>query len=175
MWAFPPRARAVLLQYQRENECYSEWRVGQIIKRATKRRQSRPGRRRRSARRRADTGNNGDGQDQGALRKRRALTGFRPAPPTFGNCRPRFLRRAFCVLRPSPSPPAVLTTVSPSLDVSFNIPDEWNGQHNGVNQNSTKDTPTASRRDLRRRHLSPITPSTHDGSRHVLEASPKHC
>ena len=78
---------------------------------------------RRSTRRRADTGNDGDGREQGARPKRRALTGFRPAPPVVGNCRPHLPRPASCVLRPSPSPPAVLTAVTPSLPVSLNIPD----------------------------------------------------
>ncbi|KAL1711445.1 hypothetical protein EV715DRAFT_298094 [Schizophyllum commune] len=127
-----------------------------------------------STARRTDTGNDGDGREQGARPKRRALTGFRPAPPDVGNCRPHLPRRAACLLRPSPSPPAVPTTVSSSLDVSLDIPAEWNEQHCGIRQNFTKDTPTASRRDLRRRHLFPITPSTHDGSRHVLEAPLKH-
>ena len=124
--------------------------------------------------RRADTGNDGDGREQGARPKRRALTGFRPAPPVVGNCRPHLPRRASCVLRPSPSPPAVPTTVSSLSDVSLNIPDEWNEQHYGIRQNFTKDTPTASRRDLRRRHLSPITPSTHDESRHVPNTPSKY-
>ena len=69
---------------------------------------------RQSRRRRADTGNDGDGREQAACNKRRALTGFRPAPPVVGNCRPRFPRRAFCVLHPSRPSPAGPTTASSS-------------------------------------------------------------
>ena len=60
------------------------------------------------------------------------------------------------------------------LNVFLYIPDEWNEQHHKIRQDFTKDTPTASRRDLRRRNLSPITPSTHDGFRHVLELPQKY-
>ncbi|KAI5886272.1 uncharacterized protein SCHCODRAFT_02094287, partial [Schizophyllum commune H4-8] len=82
--------------------------------------------------------------------------GFRPAPPTFGNFRPRCPRRAFCVLRPSPSPPSVLTTVFSSPGSFIAIPSEGNGHHDEIPQNLLTDTPAASQRDLRVRHLSPI-------------------
>ena len=87
---------------------------------------------RQSTRRRADTGNDGDGREQAACNKRRALTGFRPAPPVVGNCRPRFPRRAFCVLRPSPPPPAGPTTASSSPESPLDIPAEGMEHHNGI-------------------------------------------
>ncbi|KAI5889866.1 uncharacterized protein SCHCODRAFT_02669146 [Schizophyllum commune H4-8] len=121
---------------------------------------------RRSTGRRANTGNDGEGRDQAACNKRRALTGFRPAPPVVGNCRPLFPRRAFCVLHSSPSPPAVLTTAPASLSIHLSIPDEWNGQHTGISRNSSYHA---------LRHLSPITPSTHDGSRHVPNTPSMYC
>ena len=129
---------------------------------------------RRSTQRRADTGDDGDGRDQAACNKRRALTGFRPAPPVIGNCRPPFPRRAIRVLRPSSPPTAGPTTDSSSLGCPPDIPDDWHAHHAGILHNSSNHAISAWLRDLRLRHLSPITPSTHDGSKHDPSASPQH-
>ena len=91
---------------------------------------------RQSTRRRADTGNDGDGREQAACNKRWALTGFRPALPVVGNCRPRFPRRASCVLRPSRPPPAGPTTASSSPGGPLDIPDDWHEHHVGIPKNT---------------------------------------
>ncbi|KAI5886186.1 uncharacterized protein SCHCODRAFT_02115762, partial [Schizophyllum commune H4-8] len=78
------------------------------------------------------------------------------------------------ILRPSPSPPVPSTTASSSPRDHLFISNARTRQRNEIFENVLNDTAAASRRDLSLRHLSPITPRTHDGSRHVPDTPPKH-